>query len=89
MRQEGLANQSAAKDLRASLKSGNQPEAPNPRKRPAGSDSEEETPDEVRLYDEGFKDRYYESKFGVLPTEIQFRYRVAAEYTLGLCWVLR
>ena len=53
------------------------------------ADSDEETPDEVRLYEDGFKDRYYESKFGVLPDDKQFRYRVAAEYTIGLCWVLR
>ena len=53
------------------------------------SDSEDETPDEVRLYEDGFKDRYYESKFGVYPEDTHFRYRVAAEYTLGLCWVLR
>ena len=99
MRQAGMqTNQNAAKDLRAMLKSGQQPEAaggsgsgnrnPNPRKRPAESD-DEETPDEVRLYEDGFKDRYYESKFGVLPDDKEFRYRVAAEYTLGLCWVLR
>lgn len=53
------------------------------------SDSEEEAPDEVKLYEDGFKDRYYESKFGVLPEDRQFRHRVAAEYTIGLCWVLR
>jgi 5'-3' exoribonuclease 2 len=56
------------------------------------SDSEEETPDEVRLYEDGFKDRYYEAKFGLPqddPQSIAFRQRVAAEYTLGLCWVLR
>ena len=93
MRQEGMeANKSAAKELKAMLKSGQQPEAAANRKRPAGrpvSDDEEETPDEVRLYEDGFKDRYYESKFGVLPTEVDFRHRVAAEYTIGLCWVLR
>ncbi|TRY71497.1 hypothetical protein TCAL_12611 [Tigriopus californicus] len=90
-------NQDAARALKAMLKSG---EAPNPgcsagpsRKRKYGNndeeEEEEETPDEVRLYEDGFKDRYYESKFGVLPTEQSFRHKVAAEYTLGLCWVLR
>ena len=85
------ANQAAAKELKNMLKSGQQPEPSNPRKRqhPKDSDDEEETPDEVRLYEDGFKDRYYESKFGVLPEDIGFRHRVAAEYTLGLCWVLR
>ena len=43
----------------------------------------------MRLYEDGFKDRYYESKFGVLPSETKFRHRVAYEYTIGLCWVLR
>jgi 5'-3' exoribonuclease 2 len=55
-------------------------------------ESDEETPDEVRLYEDGFKDRYYEAKFGLPPDDpqsIAFRQRVAAEYTLGLCWVLR
>ena len=33
--------------------------------------------------------RYYESKFGVLPNDVEFRHQVAKEYTIGLCWVLR
>jgi 5'-3' exoribonuclease 2 len=53
------------------------------------SDSDDEPPDEVRLYEQGFKERYYESKFGVRPEDVAFRHRVAQEYTLGLCWVLR
>lgn len=94
MRKEGMeANRNAAQDLRAQLKAGNAlAPGPSGRKRPAPQedpDSEPETPDEVRLYEDGFKDRYYESKFGVLPSDKEFRYRVAAEYTIGLCWVLR
>ncbi|KAF2353554.1 putative 5-3 exonuclease [Trinorchestia longiramus] len=61
-------------------------------KRPADdmdSDSEEEPNDEVRLYEEGFKDRYYESKFEVTPDDLAFRELVANEYAVGLCWVLR
>ncbi|KAK6618305.1 5'-3' exoribonuclease 2 [Polyplax serrata] len=50
---------------------------------------EEETSDEVRLWEDGFKDRYYESKFDVGKDDINFRIKVAHEYVRGLCWVLR
>ena len=52
-------------------------------------DEEEEPDDEVRLYEEGFKDRYYESKFEANPSDLAFREMVANEYAVGLCWVLR
>ena len=58
-------------------------------KRPHADSDDDEPPDEVRLWEDGFKDRYYESKFDVGTEDIEFRYRIAAEYTLGLCWVLR
>lgn len=29
--------------------------------------------DEVRLWEDGFKDRYYESKFDVAPDKLEFR----------------
>ena len=55
-----------------------------------GSDEEEEeTNDEVRLWEDGFKDRYYESKFDVASSNIEFRHRVAFQYVRGLCWVLQ
>ena len=57
-------------------------------KRPL-EEEDDEPPDEVRLWEDGFKDRYYESKFDVGTEDMEFRYRIAAEYTLGLCWVLR
>jgi 5'-3' exoribonuclease 2 len=53
------------------------------------SDEEEEPNDEVRLYEAGFKDRYYESKFDVAPDNFKFRNEVAQQYVRGLCWVLR
>lgn len=53
------------------------------------NEEEKETPDEVRLWESGFKDRYYESKFDVMPRNVQFRQTVAWEYVRGLCWVLR
>ncbi|KAH8251366.1 hypothetical protein KR032_009757 [Drosophila birchii] len=52
-------------------------------------DEEEELLDEVRLWEDGFKDRYYESKFDVAPGNQQFRYAVALQYVRGLCWVLK
>uniref|UniRef100_A0A1Q3G127 5'-3' exoribonuclease n=1 Tax=Culex tarsalis TaxID=7177 RepID=A0A1Q3G127_CULTA len=55
----------------------------------AAAEEEPETPDEVRLWEDGFKDRYYESKFDVLPTNMKFRQTVAWEYVRGLCWVLK
>ena len=54
-----------------------------------GEKSDEEPEDEVRLYEAGFKDRYYESKFEVTPKDMAFRELVANEYAVGLCWVLR
>lgn len=62
---------------------------------PAGKREEEEEEDdpdandEVRLWEPGFKDRYYESKFDVNPHNLQFRSSVALQYVRGLCWVLR
>lgn len=60
----------------------------------AGKEEEEEEEDadandEVRLWEPGFKDRYYESKFDVGPDNLQFRYSVALQYVRGLCWVLK
>lgn len=60
------------------------------RKRDSGeSDEDDFSHDEVRLWEDGFKDRYYESKFGVSPMDESFRSKVAREYARGLCWVLQ
>ncbi|EXJ67856.1 protein Xni [Cladophialophora psammophila CBS 110553] len=45
-------------------------------------------PDTVRLWEEGYADRYYEQKFHVDPKDIGFRHKVAEAYVEGLCWVL-
>lgn len=52
-------------------------------------DSDEEDNDEVRLWEDGFKDRYYESKFDVGADNFEFRAEVGRQYVRGLCWVLR
>lgn len=44
--------------------------------------------DEVRLWDEGYADRYYEKKFHKDPKDIEFRHSVGRAYMEGLAWVL-
>ena len=44
--------------------------------------------DEVRLYEDGWKDRYFRSKFDVSADDTEFRRKVVEKYTEGLCWVL-
>jgi 5'-3' exoribonuclease 2 len=52
-------------------------------------EEEEEVQDEVKLWEDGWKDRYYQSKFGVGSNDHAFRNRVANAYVLGMCWVLK
>ncbi|KAL7624766.1 5'-3' exoribonuclease 2 [Parahypoxylon ruwenzoriense] len=49
----------------------------------------DEPEDPVRLWEEGYADRYYEQKFHVDPKDIKFRRKVARAYVEGLAWVLR
>ena len=52
------------------------------------ADSDEPPPDNVRLWEEGYADRYYEQKFKTDPKDIAFRNKVARAYVEGLAWVL-
>ena len=54
---------------------------------PKGADGEPNL-DTVRLWEPGYRDRYYEQKFGKDPNDLAFRRKVAADYVEGLCWVL-
>ena len=51
-------------------------------------DNDEPPPDTVRLWEDGYADRYYEQKFKVDPKDIAFRNQVAKDYVEGLAWVL-
>jgi 5'-3' exoribonuclease 2 len=51
-------------------------------------DKDEPAPDDVRLWEEGYADRYYEQKFQANPKDIAFRNKVAQAYVEGLAWVL-
>lgn len=52
------------------------------------SDPNELPPDSVRLWEDGYADRYYEQKFKVSKDNIAFRHQVARDYVEGLAWVL-
>jgi 5'-3' exoribonuclease 2 len=52
-------------------------------------EDESEAKDEVKLWEDGWKDRYYQSKFGVGSEDIKFRHNVGNAYVLGMCWVFK
>lgn len=43
--------------------------------------------DEVRLFEDGWKDRYFRTKFDVSSDDHDFKRKIVAAYTEGLCWV--
>lgn len=53
------------------------------------SDSEPEPEDNIRLWEDGWKQRYYRNKFDVDSNDEKFRRKVVQSYVEGLCWVLR
>lgn len=42
-----------------------------------------------RLWEPGWKQRYYKNKFDVDASDHKFRRKVVQSYVEGLCWVLR
>ncbi|KAL0940808.1 GTPase-activator protein for Ras-like GTPase [Colletotrichum truncatum] len=52
------------------------------------SAAEEAAVDHVRMWEEGYADRYYEQKFHVDRKDVAFRQKVAKAYVEGLSWVL-
>jgi 5'-3' exoribonuclease 2 len=50
--------------------------------------TDELPPDTVRLWEDGYTERYYEQKFHVEPNDVEFRNKVARSYAEGLQWVL-
>ncbi|XP_070576622.1 5'-3' exoribonuclease 2-like [Ptychodera flava] len=88
-RRQDLANIDAAQALKAMLTDG---EKTDSRKRKRDDDEEEEDDepnDEIRLWEDGWRNRYYESKFDVSADDDEFVHKVMSSYVEGLCWVLR
>ncbi|KAI9149131.1 5'-3' exoribonuclease 2 [Paramyrothecium foliicola] len=60
-------------------------------KAPGGSTpapAEDGPVDDVRMWEDGYQDRYYQQKFHRDPRDIEFRHSVARAYVEGLAWVL-
>ncbi|XP_051951280.1 5'-3' exoribonuclease 2 [Xyrauchen texanus] len=99
MRMQGNRDQrnlDAAQSMRAMMKNGKTPAGPSDemdsrgvKRKAEDSDSEPEPEDNVRLWEEGWKQRYYKTKFDVDATDDEFRKKVVKSYVEGLCWVLR
>lgn len=97
MRMQGnQRNQEAAQSLRAMIKNGKSAaetsdsvDTRGVKRKAEDSDSEPEPEDVVRLWEDGWKQRYYKTKFDVDATDDEFRKKVVKSYVEGLCWVLR
>ncbi|XP_039259920.2 5'-3' exoribonuclease 2-like [Styela clava] len=101
MRTQDLKNRDAASALRSMLKEVPDGEAAASsssssisstsklaKKRKMKDEEDDEPQDDVRLWEEGWKDRYYRTKFNVSLKDYEFRRRVVRSYVEGLCWVL-
>ncbi|KAJ1308602.1 hypothetical protein OPQ81_004300 [Rhizoctonia solani] len=53
---------------------------------PDGTVDQEDT---VKLWEPGYKERYYRSKFGAELSDTELRKRITTSYMEGLCWVLQ
>lgn len=63
------------------------PDPPKPKKK--DDDEESEPDDNVRLWETGWKERYYTNKFDVTLDNAEFRKSIVHSYVEGLCWVLK
>ncbi|KAH0618054.1 hypothetical protein JD844_017017, partial [Phrynosoma platyrhinos] len=90
MRMQDRQNTSASASPNTSFTSDGTPSPAGGIKRKAeDSDSEPEPEDNVRLWEAGWKQRYYKNKFDVDVSDKKFRRKVVQSYVEGLCWVLR
>ncbi|KAJ2581536.1 5'-3' exoribonuclease 2, partial [Coemansia sp. RSA 1836] len=59
------------------------------------SETADETPapaepvDDVRLYEDGYKSRYYTLKFKISEDNVEEIHKIVEHYVRGLCWVLK
>ena len=56
---------------------------------PTEEEVDEDANDPVKLWEDGWKERYYRIKFDVCEYDEEFRTKLAHHYTIGLQWVLK
>ncbi|KAA8898576.1 hypothetical protein TRICI_006532 [Trichomonascus ciferrii] len=54
----------------------------------SGADDFDEPEDNIRLWEPGYRERYYHHKFHVAEDDVEFRRQVVQHYIEGVCWVL-
>ena len=64
------------------------PGSSTPKSETRSGTADDASVDTVRLWEDGYADRYYQQKFHVDPSNVQFRQQVAHAYVEGLAWVL-
>ncbi|KKY37447.1 putative xrn 53 exonuclease [Diaporthe ampelina] len=83
---------SAARKRKADLLEQDEPGTPStdsPDAVTPSTTTENEGPvDTVKLWEDGYADRYYEQKFHVDRNDVEFRHQVGRAYVEGLAWVL-
>ncbi len=52
-------------------------------------EEDEDANDPIRLWEDGWKHRYYKVKFDIDEDDVDFRRKIARHYTIGLQWVLK
>lgn len=63
-------------------------DSPKPKPETAAKGTDAAPEDDVRMWESGYADRYYEQKFHVDKNDVDFRRKVARHYVEGLAWVL-
>lgn len=58
------------------------------KKRKVNADGTVDYEDTVKMWEPGYRERYYKEKFGVDLSDTDFRRSVVKSYIEGLCWVL-
>ena len=58
------------------------------KKRKVNADGTVDYEDTVKMWEPGYRERYYKEKFGVDLSDTDFRRQVVKSYIEGLCWVL-